>query len=81
MDILSSVQNNNSDQEMPVQVEAALALSSIASEHQEKATSFMKKNIGQILSNILYLSTKTKNDDLQDLQHKLKEFQRENVEF
>lgn len=68
-----AVGENGEDQDinMPVQVEAAMALSQLASKHQEKASQFMKNNIGEILKHILELTTKTAQDDLLDV---VKEF-------
>jgi len=55
------------DEELPVSVEAAMALSKLASEHQEKATSFMKQHIGDVLKQCLQLVNRTVNDDLTDV--------------
>lgn len=55
------------EQDMPVQVEAAMALSRLASEHESKANAFMKENVGKILEVILELTSKTAHDDLLDV--------------
>ena len=57
----------NEEEDLPVSVEAAMALSTIASEHQEKAEEFMKKSIGPVLKATLTLINKTVNDDLSDV--------------
>ena len=55
------------DEDLPVRVEAAMALSKLASENPEKASDFMKTNIGTVLEKCLKLVNETINDDLTDV--------------
>ncbi|XP_022089193.1 importin-7-like [Acanthaster planci] len=59
------------DKEMPVKVEAAIALQELITSHEEKAKHYVQPYIKDILEALLYVIRKTENDDLTEVMQRL----------